>query len=78
MLKTRLKIIIMLNHKIRKEFKKGNKDITSTSGEILQTILCQTEILLNSHPGLYQLDFSCNGRYIGEPKKKVLIRCIKH
>ena len=31
------------HHQIRKEFKKGNKDITFTSGEILQSILCQTE-----------------------------------
>ena len=31
------------DHQIRKEFKKGNKDITFTSGEILQSILCQTE-----------------------------------
>ena len=27
---------------------------------------------------MYQLDFSCNGRYIGEPKKKVLTRCIEY
>ena len=31
-----------------------------------------------THPGVYQLDCSCNGRYIGESKKKVLTRCIKH
>ena len=27
---------------------------------------------------MYQLDCSCNGRYIGESKKKVLTRCIEH
>ena len=27
---------------------------------------------------MYQLDYSCNGRYIGESKKKVLKRCIEH
>ena len=28
------------------------------------------------HPGVYQLDRACNGRYIGE--SKVLTCCIKH
>ena len=66
--------------KIRKEFKKVNKDITFTSGKNLQSILCQNKpkLLPNSHPGVYQLDCSCNGRYIGESKKKVLTRCIEH
>ena len=66
--------------KIRKEFKKVNKDITFTSGKNLQSILCQNKpkLLPNSHPGMYQLDCSCNGRYIGESKKKVLTRCIEH
>ena len=32
----------------------------------------------NIHPGVYQLDCSCNGRYIGKSKKKVLTRCIEH
>ena len=56
--------------KIREEVKKVNKDITFTSGKNLQSILC--------HPGVYQLDCSCNGRYIGESKKKVLTRCTEH
>ena len=66
--------------KIRKEFKKVNKDITFTSGKNLQSILCQNKpkLLPNSHPGVSQLDCSCNGRYIGESKKKVLTRCIEH
>ena len=66
--------------KIRKEFKKVNKDITFTSGKNLQSILCQNKakLLPNSHPGVHQLDCSCNGRYIGESKKKVLTRCIEH
>ena len=64
----------------RKEFKKVNKNITLTSGKNLQSILCQNKpkLLPNSHPGVYQLDCSCNGRYIGESKKKVLTRCIEH
>ena len=56
--------------KIRKEFKKVNKKITFTSGKNLQSILCQNKpkLLPNSHPGVYQLDCSCNGRYIGESR----------
>ena len=27
---------------------------------------------------MYQLDCSCNGKYIGESKKRVLTRCIEH
>ena len=64
----------------RKEFKKVNKNITLTSGKNLQSILCQNKpkLLPNSHPGVYQLHCSCNGRYIGESKKKVLPLCIEH
>ena len=36
------------------------------------------ELLPNRHPGVYQLDYSCNGRYIGQSKKKVLAYCIGH
>ena len=66
--------------KIRKEFKKANKGITFPSGKNLQSILCQNKpkLLSNSHRGVYQLDCSCNGRYISESKKKVLTRCIEH
>ena len=58
--------------KIRKEFKKVNKDITFTSGKNSQSILCQNKPILipNGHPGAYQLDSSCNGRYISVSKKK--------
>ena len=40
--------------KIRKEFKKVNKDITFTSGKNLQSILCQNKpkLLPNSHLGV--------------------------
>ena len=66
--------------KIRKEFKKVNKDITFTAGKNLQSVLCQNKLKLlpNSHPGVYQLDCSCCGRYIGKSKKRVLTRCIDH
>ena len=36
------------------------------------------KLLPNSQPGAYQLDCSCNGKYIGESKKRVLTRCIEH
>ena len=44
--------------KIRREFKKVNKDITFTSGNNLQRILCQNKLKLlpNSHPAVYELD----------------------
>ena len=35
-------------------------------------------MLPNSHPGVYQLNCSCNRRYIGESKENVLTRCIEH
>ena len=61
-----------IGSKIRKEFKKVNKDITFTSGKNSQSILCQNKpnLLPNSHPGVYQSDCSCNGRYISVSKKK--------
>ena len=54
--------------KIRKKFKKVNKDITFTSGKNLKNILCQNKPkpLPNSHPGVCQLDCSCSGRYTGK------------
>ena len=66
--------------KIRKEFKKVNKGITFISGKNLQSILCQNKLKLlpNCHSGVYQLDCSCNGRYVVESKKKVSRRCIEH
>ena len=61
--------------------KKIGKDIAFTSGKNLQQILCQKskpKLLQNSQPGVYQLDCSCNGKYICESKKRVLTRCIEH
>ena len=62
--------------KIKKELKKVNKGITFISSKNLQGILCQKKQKLppNSQSGLYQLDCSCNGRYIGKSKKKILTR----
>lgn len=72
--------IPLIGPKIKKEFKKVGKNIAFTSSKNLQQILCQNKpkLLPNSHPGIYQLDCSCNGRYIGESKKKILTRCIEH
>ena len=67
--------------KIRKEFKKVNKDITFTSDKYSQSILCQNKPKLLpcwSHAGVYQLDCSCNGKYIGKSKKTILTRCIEN
>ena len=56
----------------KREFKKIGKDIALTSGKNLQQILCQKnkpKLLKNSQPGVYQLDCSCSGKYIGESKR---------
>ena len=70
-----------ISPKIKREFKKIGKDSTFTSGKNLQQILCQKnmpKLLPNSQPGVYQLNCLCNGKYIGESKKRVLTRCIEH
>ena len=36
------------------------------------------KLLPNSLPEVYQLDCSCNGKYIGKSKKRVLKWCIEH
>ena len=70
-----------ISSKIKRKFKKIGKDIAFTSGKNLQQILCQKnklKLLPNSQLGVYQLDCSCNGKYIGKSKKRVLTRCIEH
>ena len=56
--------------KIRKELQKVNKGVTFTSSKNLKSILRQNKpkLLPSSHPGVYQLDCSCYGRYISESK----------
>ena len=51
-----------------------------TSSQNLKTMLCNNKCKLtpNSHPGVYQLKCSCGGTYIGETKKRILIRSIEH
>ena len=66
---------------MKRKFKKIEKDIAFTSGKNLQQSLCQKnkpKLLPNSQPVVYQLDCLCNGKYIGESKKKVLTRFIEH
>ena len=61
-----------ISPKIKREFKKIGEDIAFTLGKNLQQILCQknkSKLLPNSQPGVYQLDYSCNGKYIGKSKK---------
>ena len=77
----KLSWIPSISPKIKREFKKRGKDIAFTSGKNLQQILCQKnkpKLLPNSQPGVYQLDCSCNGKYTGESKNRVLTRCIEH
>ena len=70
----------ILGPKLRKEFMK--KDIKSvfTSGANLKSILCQnkSKLIPHSYPGVYTLNCSCNAEYIGETKKKVMIRTTEH
>ena len=55
---------------IKKEFIRVNNEITLKSSQNLKIILYQNKqkLLLNTHPGLCQLDCSYNGKYIGESK----------
>ena len=71
---------LTLDQKFKKNLKNVDKDITFISGKDLQILLCQDKpkLLPNSHPGVYQLDCSCNGKYICESKKKILKGCIEH
>lgn len=66
--------------KLRKIYKKQGFKIAFSSGRNLKEILCnnKSKLLPNSFPGVYQLDCSCGGVYIGETKKKVLTRSIEH
>ena len=58
------------------------KDIAFTSGKNLRQILFhkknKPKLLPNSQPGEFQLDCSCNGKYICESKKRVFTRCVEH
>ena len=70
-----------ISPKIKREFKKIGKDSAFTSGKNLQQILCQKnkpKLLPNSQTGVYQLDCSCNEKYIDESKKRGLTRCMEH
>ena len=71
---------LILDQQLSKKKKKSNKNITSTPGKNLQSMLCQNKpkLLPNIHPRVYQLDCSCNATYIAESKKEALMRCIEH
>ena len=61
--------------------RKYGKYIVFTWGKNQQQILCQKnkpKLLPNNQPGVYQLHCSCNWKYIGKLKKRVLTRCIEH
>ena len=57
--------VASIGPKFRKKIKKANTNIIFTSSKNLQGILTK-KLLLNSHPGVYQLGCSSNARYIGE------------
>ena len=66
--------------KLRKEFKQFGIKTSFTLGRNLKNLVCRnkSKLLLNSFPGVYQLDCTCNALYIGETKKKVITRTIEH
>ena len=72
--------IPVLGPKLRKAFRKKGIKTIFTSGSNLKQILCNNKSALtpHSHPGVYELECSCNSIYIGETKKKVLTRTIEH
>lgn len=59
--------------KLKHELKKISQKLALISGKNFQRILCKnrTKLLLNSTPGVYQLDFRCNRKYTGKSKNKV-------
>lgn len=59
--------------KLKHELKEISQKLALISGKNLQRILCKnrTKLLLNSTPGVYQLDFRYNRNYIGKSKNKV-------
>ena len=70
----------ILGPKLRKEFKKKDIKTVFTSRPNLKSILCQnkSKLIPNSYPSVYALNCSCNAKYIGETKKKVITRTIEH
>ena len=68
---------LIYDQKLGNNFKRWKKALLSHLTRSYKA-LCQSNGLLlpNSHPAVCQLDCLCNGRCIGESKKKVLTRCI--
>ena len=62
--------------KLENDWKRWTKTLLSCLTRTYKASYIKTN--QNSHPGIYQLDLSCNGRYIRESKKKVLTRCTEH
>ena len=72
--------IQIIGPKIRKELQKTGCKVIFTSATKLKNILCnnKSKLLSNSYSGVYELSCDCGGKYIGETKKRVLIRSIEH
>ena len=60
-----------IGSKLRHEFKKFNSKITFILEKSFYTAKGKPRLLPNSNPGDYQLNCTCNGKYIGKPKKKI-------
>ena len=70
----------ILGPKLGKGIRKKDIKTLFPSGANLKSILCQnrSKPLPNSYLGIYALNCSCNAEYIGETKKKVMIRTTEH
>ena len=67
--------------RLRKTFKQYGVKTIFSSPPNLKTILCaknKCELPENSNPGVYKLDCSCGGSYIGETKKRISTRVNEH
>ena len=75
-----LRWILKLGPKLIQEFSKFGIKTIFTSGRNLKNLICRNKsnLLLNSFPGVYQLDCTRNALHIGETKKKVITRTIEH
>ena len=69
-----------LGPKLRKVLKLYNVKTIFTTPPTLKKISCnnKSKLIPNSNPGVYKLTCSCGAVYIGEKKKRVPSRCIKH
>ena len=65
---------------LRRKFRKVGIKTVFRFGRSLLNLLCQnkSELPPNSYPGVYQLECTCGGIYIGETRKKIKTRIAEH